>query len=134
MVDFSEMWAEAEAAGLKAMQDFSAKCTRDVRDGMYDGGACGFAWLVIRPARGPFVSWCKKQNEAETARFSAEKGRPWPCHPKGDNHYNGGWCLWRPGSKGYNGQSIDMYEVAARAFSAVLTKHGIANTFGSRMD
>lgn len=133
-MDYAAIWQEGEDAALKAMKDFSAKCTRDVKNGMYDGGSCGMAWIVIRPARGKFVSWCKAQNEIETARMTAEKGRTWPCHPKGDNHYAGGWCLWRPGSKHYHGQSIDMYEIAAKAFSDVLARHGIVNTVGSRLD
>ena len=33
---------------------------------------CGFAWIVIRPARGPFITWCKKNGI-------------------GSNAYGGGW-------------------------------------------
>jgi hypothetical protein len=134
MDDYAKIWAEAEAAGFKAMQDFSAKCTRDVKNGMYMGGSAGMAWLIVRPARGKFVAWCKKENAEETARMTKERGRDWKCNPRGDNHYKSGWLFWRPGSSGYSGQSIDMYEVAARAFAAVLEKHGIPTSFGSRMD
>lgn len=134
-MDYAAIWAEAEEAAEKAMRDLTARYpTSRQTDGIYDDGACGFAWITIRPARGPFITWCKKQNAEETKRKSAEHGRTFPCHPKGDNHWKSGWQLWQPGSSKYRGQSVATYEAAANAFADVLTHHGIANTVGSRLD
>ena len=134
MTDFAKIWAEAEAAGKQAIADFSAKYGTNERSGGYDSGACGFAWIVIRPARGKFVNWCKAQNKIATEAKTAENGRTWPMTPYGDNHYSGGWCLWQAGSKDYRGQSVDVYQVAATAFAKVLEANGIPCSVGSRLD
>lgn len=134
MTDFAKIWADAEAAGKQAIADFSAQHGANERSGGYDQGPCGFAWIVIRPARGKFVNWCKAQNKIATEIKSAEKGRDWPMTPYGDSHYNGGWCLWQPGSKSYHGQSVSTYEVAARGFAKVLEANGIPCAIGSRLD
>lgn len=133
-MDFAAIWAEAEAAGQKAIDDFSAKYGTNERAGGYDSGACGFAWVKIRPARGPFVTWCKKQNAAATVAKTAEMGRHYQVTSYGDLAYNGGWEIWSAGSKNYHGQSVDTKEVAARAFAEVLNKHGIKAMVGSRLD
>jgi hypothetical protein len=125
--DFAAIWAEAEAAGQKATEEYTAQYG-------YDGGSCGFAWITIRPARGAFVNWCKEQNRIATEAKTAEHGRPYPERPRGDSGWNGGWVLWRPGSTGYHGQSINVIENAARAFNAVLATHGIVGSLGSRLD
>ena len=78
-------------------------------------GACGFAWVTVKPARGPFVAWCKSQVSREF----------------GHKAYDGGWQFWSPG---YNGQCLSTKELAAVAFCAVLVKHGLKATVGSRLD
>jgi hypothetical protein len=40
--------------------------------------------------------------------------------------------MWKPGN--YNGQSMDVLEEGARAYAAVLSKHGFRAYAGSRAD
>ena len=103
------------------------------------GFDCGFAWVIVRPARGPFVNWCKKQiKEKLTAA-----GDDWHTkrraemvwgHVYGHTAYSGGWQFWKPGTEWYMGQSISVYEAACYAFAAVLQEHGIAAHVDSRLD
>lgn len=87
---------------------------------------CGFAWVTIHPARGSFVSWCKAQIKA----LGGE--RNYASRQYGDKAYGGGWQFWKPGE--FNGQSIRIHEVGARAFRDELAKYGISATVGSRLD
>ena len=57
--------------------------------------SCGFSWIIIRPARGPLVSYLKKQGI-------------------GGNEYGGGYSIWMPGRQPT--QSISVHEAAAKAF------------------
>ena len=94
----------------------AAKASMDKNPGAY--GACGFAWVTIRPARGPFVTWLKKQKIGSLA-------------------YGGGWQLWTnhvitlPDEWS---QSIDIKEDACYAFAQVLRENGIDAYAGSRLD
>ena len=74
---------------------------------------CGFAWVTVKPARGSFVSFCKK-------------------HGIGHSGTYGGWefSLFSV----YGGQSMDLKEVSCRAFATVLRSHGISCSVGSRAD
>lgn len=78
---------------------------------------CGFAWVKITPARGPFVKWLKENNI-------------------GDKGWNGGWELWSSDlATGISAsQSMLRKEAAARAFAEVLRDHGIEAWMGSRAD
>ena len=122
----AEIYAEAHSAGMSA----GNKCkptpmivgqpTTPLGDDIdyeketwYVGdGVCGFAWVNIKPARGKFVTWMKKNNV----------GRK-------DNYY-GGWTVWVSGF----GQSMARKEDYARAFSKVLGDYGITAYSMSRMD
>lgn len=58
-------WNAAHTAGLMAAASIRSKIDPMVvvgRDRSYTvaDGACGFAWLEIRPARGPLVTFLKK--------------------------------------------------------------------------
>ena len=75
-------------------------------------GACGFAWVNIKPARGKFVKFLKDNNI----------GRK-------DSYY-GGYTVWVSGF----GQSLDRKTAYARAFADVLTTNGIKAYSMSRMD
>jgi hypothetical protein len=88
---------------------------------------CGFAWVTVKPARGPFVSWCKKQAQAQ--KTAPALSLPFDY---GDNAYGGGWQFWKPGY--FQGQSIRIHEVGARAFAQVLVQHGIEAHVGMRLD
>ena len=66
-------------------------------------GACGFAWVNIKPARGKFVKFLKDNNI----------GRK-------DSYY-GGYTVWVSGF----GQSLDRKTAYAQAFASVLKENGI---------
>ena len=75
-----------------------------------DGG-CGFAGVVIKPARGKFVSYLKSLG-------------------MGYKHYYGGWYV----SVREFGQSMTRKEAYADAFAKVLTEEGMSCYVDSRMD
>jgi len=113
-LDFKAIYDEAHQAGLKALNE-SVPNPMIVTDGskeyFVEGGCCGFAWIEIHPARGEFVSWCKKNGI-------------------GDKGYQGGWHIWV--SEG--GQSMTRKEAYASAFAEVLKKYGMNAYSNSRMD
>lgn len=74
---------------------------------------CGFAWVNIRPARGPLVTMLKKMKI-------------------GHNGYSGGWEIWNP--SGHNTQCMDAKFAGAKAFADVLKSRGYQCTAQSRMD
>lgn len=78
-------------------------------------GVCGFAWVSIKPARGSFVTYCKKNNI----------GRK-------DSYY-GGWTIGPKGEAAYT-QSMARKEAYCYAFAKVLSDAGINCYVRSRMD
>ena len=74
-------------------------------------GVCGFAGVVIKPARGKFVSYLKSLG-------------------KGHSHYYGGFYV--PVRE--FGQSMSRKEAYADAFAKVLTEEGMSCYVDSRMD
>ncbi len=80
---------------------------------------CGFANISIHPARGPFVSWCKKNNI-------------------GSNGYGGGWRISYydfMGDHQYRGtQSMDIKEEAMNAVSSYFEALGMTAYAESRAD
>jgi len=73
MGHFDDIWAAAQAAATKAgakckptpmlaqqINPFSGAAVKTY-DPVMDG-ACGFAWVNIRPANSPFARWLKQQN------------------------------------------------------------------------
>lgn len=76
-----------------------------------DDGPCGFAWVTIRPARGPLVSYLKAQGI-------------------GRNGYGGGW---RVSIHEWN-QSITRKEAHAHALAEVLRAAGVDAYADSRLD
>ena len=76
-----------------------------------EGGVCGFAGVVIKPARGKFVSYLKKLG-------------------MGYKHYYGGWYV----SVREFGQSLTRKEAYAEAFAKVLGEAGMSCYVDSRMD
>lgn len=85
----------------------------------------GFAWVVIKPARGPFVKFLKENDIGSTRDYGG-----------------GGYEIWSSkfitrwpevdGPK-YT-QSMDIKEVAAYAYAKVLRDNGINAWAGSRAD
>ncbi|AKU43634.1 hypothetical protein CPT_Seuss108 [Caulobacter phage Seuss] len=98
---YDAIYNEAREAAIAACKD------------MPDGGACGFAWVVFRPATHPFIRHMKA-----TGRGSA--------------HYAGGWQFWNPGE--YRGQSIDAIEAGATAFAKVLQSYWPERNSGARQE
>ena len=76
-----------------------------------EGGVCGFAGVVIKPARGKFVSYLKSIGI-------------------GNKHYYGGYYV----SVREFGQSMSRKEAYADAFAKVLTEEGTRCYVDSRMD
>ena len=76
-----------------------------------EGGACGFAGVVIKPARGKFVSYLKSIGI-------------------GNKHYYGGYYV----SVREFGQSLTRKEAYATAYAKVLSEAGFKCYVDSRMD
>jgi hypothetical protein len=114
-MDYAEIWAEAWSAGIMAGLACRTHPMAVLQDGkvieVVDDGACGFAWVKVRPANSKMARWLKAQD-------------------KGHKGYNGGWEV----SIHDFGQSLERKSAAARAMAAVLVKHGINATSDSRMD
>ncbi len=64
---------------------------------------CGFSWVRIKPARGPLVSFLKKNNIGHV------------------DSYMGGWLVYNP-SKNHT-QCMDAKIAGSRAFVEVIKKH-----------
>lgn len=81
------------------------------------GGVCGFATIVIKPARGGLVTLLK------------ERGIGW-------KHYYGGWAVpVHPRVEGPLVQSMEIKEAYARAFVKVMREAGLEGIgWESRMD
>jgi len=76
-----------------------------------EGGVCGFAGVVIKPARGKFVSYLKSIGI-------------------GNKHYYGGYYV----SVREFGQSLTRKEAYASAYAKVLSEVGMSCYVDSRMD
>lgn len=98
----NEAFAEAHRASMAAMPQYDR------------ADACGFGWVIIKPARGPVARYLKDNGLARAA-------------------YGGGLQVWNPG-KTYS-QSITVAEEGARAFARVLRERlGVDAQADSRMD
>ena len=76
-----------------------------------EGGDCGFASIIIRPAHGKFVSYLKKNKI-------------------GEKHWRGGWSIWVSGW----GQSHARKTAYARAFARILNESGLKASVEERLD
>lgn len=75
-------------------------------------GACGFAWVNLKPGNSPLANYLKKNGKA----------RP--------DEYYGGVTVW---VSGFN-QSVARKEAYAEAYAGVLKKHGFKAYAASRLD
>ena len=92
----------------------AAKATADYLAANGDRDACGFAWVVIKPANSKLAKYIKQIN----------KGRP---------AYGGGIQVWNP--SGNYTQAITAKEEGAQAFAKVLRDAGYTGiSSDSRMD
>ena len=98
----ADIYQEASKAAQEAVTAFVEKHGEP----MY----CGFGHVNIVPARGSFVSWCKKMDI-------------------GSNAYRGGWDIsyykFMEGHANSHTQSLDLKEIACDAFANVLKQHGM---------
>jgi hypothetical protein len=77
-----------------------------------DGGVCGFAWVVVRPATSSLPRWAMKNL------------------PSASKNYGGGLCLWCPLST----QSMEIKEAYCEAYAKVLREAGVSAHAQSRLD
>lgn len=127
-MDHAAIFNEAKEAAKLASKEMLEKWGGD-------HGTCGFAWVIINPARGPFITWLKKQI---TAAGEGKEGREQRLAIQnaeqryGSKSWDKGWNIWNPGES--RAQTIDMPEAGAKAFAEVLRKYGIDANWGSRID
>ena len=107
-----EIYQAAIAASQKAAQEQEDK----FNIGEYHRGFdCGFAWVTIHPARGPFVKYLKSIGVGSRA-----------C--------GGGYQIWYSKLHSISTQSVSVHEAAASAFAKVLKDNGLEAYAGSRLD
>ena len=107
-----EIFAEAKASAESAVDEFVEKHGETLY--------CGFANIVIRPARGRLVKFLKEMDI-------------------GSNGYGGGWRvsyydLMPKGHRYGHTQSMDIKEEGCNAFADALEKYGIDCYMQSRAD
>ena len=104
--------------GLNALQEATAAAIAATELHLIRVGGdqypCGFAWVNIKPARGPWVALLKDIGMGYT------------------DEYAGGYTIWNPSSN--HCQNMDAKEAGARAFADELGRHGLQVSVGSRMD
>ena len=112
---FEELFTRAYEAGIKAGFECRPVPMAVISDAMIidriDDGACGFAWITVKPANGAFANWAKKNGRMRKA-------------------YGGGVQYW----VSEFGQSVDRKSAFAGAFARVLCEAGINAFAGSRLD
>lgn len=105
------IWAEARAAAALAARTATAALPENAHLAL----DCGFAWVVLHPARGPFVAHLRSQGV-------------------GHKHHPSGWCIWYSDLYPAVLQNVSVHEAAAKAASEVLQRHGFDAHWSSRLD
>lgn len=101
-----------EKAGIECRPLPMGICTSDGKlIDIVDDGACGFAWVTVKPANSSFAIWAKKNGLMSRA-------------------YDGGVQYWVRGF----GQSVERKAAFAGAFAKVLRDNGIKAYAGDRLD
>jgi hypothetical protein len=98
-----ELYTAAQAAGNLAVA------------GASDGYPCGFAWILIQPARGHFVKFLKANNIGRKGTY-------------------GGYDISSYDACWFRGQNMYVKQEGCEAFAAVLRANGINATVQSRID
>jgi len=117
MAEFSALYAKARAAGLAAAGAsvptpmVVSETGGSGRSWYVSEGACGFAWVTVRPGNSPFANYLKKAGLGSPA-------------------YGGGTQIW---VSEFN-QSVARKEAYANAFAEVLREAGLKAYAGSRLD
>jgi hypothetical protein len=112
---FDQLYQKAQEAGNAAAAAMTPTpmvvVGNNFREVVYDG-ACGFAWVNVKPGTSKFARWLKAKGYA----------RP-------DSYY-GGVCIW---VSQFN-QSVERKEAYARAMAHVFSEAGIKAYAASRLD
>jgi hypothetical protein len=111
----ADIYAEARSAANAAAIESNSKLPSNQSARGFD---CGFAWVTVKPARGPFVAWCKANGKGRSGSFS---GGP-------------GYGFWYGDLHDVPTQLVSVHEAACRAFAEVLEKHGLNASWSSRLD
>jgi hypothetical protein len=113
--DFKDIVDKAYQAGIEAGKNAMPIPMYVIDQGIpidrIDDGACGFAWITVRPANSSFAIWAKKQGIMRAM-------------------YGGGVTYW----VSVFGQSVDRKAAFAGAYAKVLRENGIEATAGDRLD
>jgi len=104
---------EASVAAEKASNDLYNQYGTDGK------GCCGFAWVNIYMLDGQ-----KIKGNTKVGRTLKKLGIK--------QDWTRAFSVWNPSN--YGGQNVDIKEVGARAYAAVLNKYGFAAHAGSRLD
>jgi hypothetical protein len=115
-VEFETLIERAIAEGIRAGADcmpIPMNVIDELRGQLWrvDDGACGFAWVTVKPANCAFANWAKKAGYMRPA-------------------YGGGVQYW----VSEFGQSVERKSAFAGAFARVLCEAGINAFAGSRLD
>lgn len=113
-MDVQALHDRAIAAAQKAVDDALAQHGIDHPAWTY----CGFAWVVIKPARGKFVSFLKRNDIGFPGVYSGYQFSP-------DVNFPPNNPIW---------QSLDLKYLAAQAYAYELVREGISATATSRAD
>lgn len=122
---FQQIFEEAQTAGREAVAQLQViPMAVQQAEGLFDqfdpskpyevvaDGACGFAWVNVRPGTSKFAKWLKESGNA-----------------RADSYY-GGVTIW---ISSYN-QSVQKKEAHAEAMAKVLRDNGIKAYAASRLD
>lgn len=108
-IDYEDLFTQAWKAANVAMTEQRASRGENPF-------GCGFAWVTVSPARGPFIAWCRAQGHRQYGRLRPGQG----------------WVFWGPGD--YYGQDMDVKYAGAAAFARVLGEAGLRASASSRLD
>lgn len=104
-------------AALAAQQAVDAALEQHGRDNaawLY----CGFAWVTIKPARGKFVNELKRNRIGNSGTYGG-----WTVSSNAMFNVDGTLC-----------QSMELKEIAARAYANVLSDNGVSCSVNARAD
>ena len=125
----AQLFDQAHSAGMQAAEkrNPTPMVVNDPSTGEryhVPSGVCGFASVIIKPARGKFVNFLK--HHFEPTMSGSLVRRTHYCH----KHYYGGLEL----SCFLFGQSLEKKEAYCRAFALVLNGSGLSASCHSQMD
>lgn len=112
--EYQELWDKAKAAGVAAGEGSTPRpmIVSGYEDDPIMDGACGFAWVNVKPGTSAFAKWLKKKEYGRT-----------------DSYY-GGVTIWIS----EHNQSVDRKSKHAAALASVLTEAGFNANPNSRLD